>query len=192
MRALLEKAGHKIVGETDNGVDAVSMAKQLMPELVILDIGIPRLDGMEVIKRLVTLALPLKILVLSGQSAALFAARCIQAGAAGFVCKQEGLSGLTSAVNAVVSGYNYYPSALLRARPDNGASTPDQEMIERLSHREMTVLKYLANGHSNQDIGEQMYISNKTVSTYKTRLLMKLNARSLVDLIDFAKRNALV
>ncbi|MCY1409414.1 putative transcriptional regulator [compost metagenome] len=65
-------------------------------------------------------------------------------------------------------------------------------MIERLSHREMTVLKYLANGHSNQDIGEQMYISNKTVSTYKTRLLMKLNARSLVDLIDFAKRNALV
>ncbi|RFQ13782.1 DNA-binding response regulator, partial [Pseudomonas sp. ATCC 13867] len=74
----------------------------------------------------------------------------------------------------------------------NNGQLDDQELIQRLSDREMAVLQYLANGYSNKEISEQMFISNKTVSTYKTRLLLKLNAHSLVDLIEFAKRNALV
>ncbi len=69
MKMLLEAEGHQIVGDTDNGVDAISLGRELKPDLVILDIGIPRLDGLEVISRLMVLALPLKILVLTGQSA---------------------------------------------------------------------------------------------------------------------------
>ncbi len=84
MKMLLEAEGHQIVGDTDNGVDAISLGRELKPDLVILDIGIPRLDGLEVISRLMVLALPLKILVLTGQSASLFALRSMQAGAAGF------------------------------------------------------------------------------------------------------------
>ncbi|KAF1004046.1 MAG: Virulence factors putative positive transcription regulator BvgA [Pseudomonas sp.] len=99
MRVLLEKEGHSIVGETDNGVDALSLARELTPALVVLDIGIPKLDGLEVIGRLTALNLPIKTLVLTGQSASLFAMRCMQAGAAGFVCKQDGLTELLSAVN---------------------------------------------------------------------------------------------
>ncbi len=101
MKMLLEAEGHQIVGDTDNGVDAISLGRELKPDLVILDIGIPRLDGLEVISRLMVLALPLKILVLTGQSASLFALRSMQAGAAGFVCKQGGLAELVTAVNAV-------------------------------------------------------------------------------------------
>ncbi|KAB0759883.1 response regulator transcription factor, partial [Pseudomonas aeruginosa] len=80
MKMLLEAEGHQIVGDTDNGVDAISLGRELKPDLVILDIGIPRLDGLEVISRLMVLALPLKILVLTGQSASLFALRSMQAG----------------------------------------------------------------------------------------------------------------
>lgn len=192
MRVLLEAEGHVVVGETDNGVDALSMVKDVAPELVVLDIGIPRLDGLEVISRITAFELPLKILVLTGQSASLFAMRCMQAGASGFVCKQGGLAELISAVSAVVAGYNYFPSTAIRQTRRNSGQLDDQELIQRLSDREMAVLQYLANGYSNKEISEQMFISNKTVSTYKTRLLLKLNAHSLVDLIEFAKRNALV
>ncbi|HEJ1195200.1 TPA: response regulator transcription factor [Pseudomonas aeruginosa] len=191
MKMLLEAEGHLIVGDTDNGVDAISLGRELKPDLVILDIGIPRLDGLEVISRLMVLALPLKILVLTGQSASLFALRSMQAGAAGFVCKQGGLAELVTAVNAVASGYSYFPSSAMRP-VQQGAYSDDVELLGRLSDREVSVLQYLSQGYSNKQISEQMFISNKTVSTYKARLLLKLNAGSLVDLIEFAKRNTLI
>ncbi|MGU3880886.1 response regulator [Pseudomonas aeruginosa] len=191
MKMLLEAEGHQIVGDTDNGVDAISLGRELKPDLVILDIGIPRLDGLEVISRLMVLALPLKILVLTGQSASLFALRSMQAGAAGFVCKQGGLAELVTAVNAVASGYSYFPSSAMRP-VQQGAYSDDVELLGRLSDREVSVLQYLSQGYSNKQISEQMFISNKTVSTYKARLLLKLNAGSLVDLIEFAKRNSLI
>ncbi|HBN9560424.1 response regulator [Pseudomonas aeruginosa] len=191
MKMLLEAEGHQIVGDTDNGVDAISLGRELKPDLVILDIGIPRLDGLEVISRLMVLALPLKILVLTGQSASLFALRSMQAGAAGFVCKQGGLAELVTAVNAVASGYSYFPSSAMRP-VQQGAYSDDVELLGRLSDREVSVLQYLSQGYSNKQISEQMFISNKTLSTYKARLLLKLNAGSLVDLIEFAKRNTLI
>ncbi|HHW2394058.1 TPA: response regulator [Pseudomonas aeruginosa] len=191
MKMLLEAEGHQIVGDTDNGVDAISLGRELKPDLVILDIGIPRLDGLEVISRLMVLALPLKILVLTGQSASLFVLRSMQAGAAGFVCKQGGLAELVTAVNAVASGYSYFPSSAMRP-VQQGAYSDDVELLGRLSDREVSVLQYLSQGYSNKQISEQMFISNKTVSTYKARLLLKLNAGSLVDLIEFAKRNTLI
>lgn len=191
MKMLLEAEGHQIVGDTDNGVDAISLGRELKPDLVILDIGIPRLDGLEVISRLMVLALPLRILVLTGQSASLFALRSMQAGAAGFVCKQGGLAELVTAVNAVASGYSYFPSSAMRP-VQQGAYSDDVELLGRLSDREVSVLQYLSQGYSNKQISEQMFISNKTVSTYKARLLLKLNAGSLVDLIEFAKRNTLI
>lgn len=191
MKMLLEAEWHQIVGDTDNGVDAISLGRELKPDLVILDIGIPRLDGLEVISRLMVLALPLKILVLTGQSASLFALRSMQAGAAGFVCKQGGLAELVTAVNAVASGYSYFPSSAMRP-VQQGAYSDDVELLGRLSDREVSVLQYLSQGYSNKQISEQMFISNKTVSTYKARLLLKLNAGSLVDLIEFAKRNTLI
>ncbi|MBH9304807.1 response regulator transcription factor [Pseudomonas aeruginosa] len=191
MKMLLEAEGHQIVGDTDNGVDAISLGRELKPDLVILDIGIPRLDGLEVISRLMVLALPLKILVLTGQSASLFALRSMQAGAAGFVCKQGGLAELVTAGNAVASGYSYFPSSAMRP-VQQGAYSDDVELLGRLSDREVSVLQYLSQGYSNKQISEQMFISNKTVSTYKARLLLKLNAGSLVDLIEFAKRNTLI
>ncbi|MBF8722705.1 MULTISPECIES: response regulator transcription factor [Pseudomonas] len=190
VRMLLENQDYKIVGESDNGVDAMQMIRETRPDLVILDIAIPKLDGLEVLSRFQSMALPLKVLVLTAQSPALFAIRCMQSGAAGYVGKQEDLSELLSAIKAVLSGYNYFPSQAV-----NGSlaeSNTEIRLFRQVNDRELMVLQLFAQGRSNKDIAKGMFLSNKTVSTYKKRLMQKLQVQTLVDLIDVAKRNALV
>jgi len=191
VRMLMERHGYDVAAETDNGVDALQLAKEHRPDVIILDIGIPKLDGLEVITRLAMCTPNAKVLVLTSQAPGHFSMRCMQAGAAGYVCKQQELTELLSAIKAVLSGYSYFPNqALHKARCVLNGGT-ETEMVERLSGREMMVLQQLAKGRSNKEIADSMFLSNKTVSTYKTRLLHKLNARSLVDLIELANRHGL-
>ncbi|KNC16496.1 MULTISPECIES: response regulator transcription factor [Pseudomonas] len=192
VRMILENEGYCVVGESDNGVDAMQMVRECQPDLLILDISIPKLDGLEVLTRFHGMNVPFKILVLTAQAPALFAIRCMQSGAAGFVCKQEALSELISAVRAVFSGYNYFPSqALIPSREDDG-QLQELELFKAINDRELMVLQLFAQGRSNKEIATGMFLSNKTVSTYKKRLMQKLQANSLVELIEMAKRNALV
>lgn len=190
VRMLLENQGYKIVGESDNGVDAIQLIREARPNLVILDIAIPRLDGLEVLARLQSLALPMKVLVLTAQSPALFAIRCMHSGASGYVCKQEDLSELISAIKAVLAGYNYFPSQVLQGETESSRS--ELGLFRQVNDRELMVLQLFAQGRSNKEIASGMFLSNKTVSTYKKRLMQKLRVSTLVDLIDVAKRNALV
>ncbi|MGE7992205.1 response regulator [Pseudomonas sp. NPDC089554] len=190
VRMLLENQNYKIVGESDNGVDAMQMVRETRPDLVILDISIPKLDGLEVLSRFQSMSLPIKVLVLTAQSPAIFAIRCMHSGASGYVCKQEDLSELLSAIKAVLSGYNYFPSQAIQ--PSQEVSTQDLDLFRQVNDRELMVLQLFAQGRSNKDIAEGMFLSNKTVSTYKKRLMQKLRAASLVDLIEVAKRNTLV
>ena len=190
VRMLMERHGYDVVAETDNGVDALQLTRQHLPDIVVLDIGIPKLDGLEVIARMAAFSPGSKVLVLTSQSPGNFSMRCMQAGAAGYVCKQQELTELLSAIKAVLSGYSYFPNQAMHASRGRGACS-EIDMVNRLSAREMTVLQQLARGRSNKEIADSMYLSNKTVSTYKSRLLLKLNARSLVDLIELAQRQGL-
>ncbi|HDS1736083.1 response regulator transcription factor [Pseudomonas sp. BP8] len=191
VRMLMERHGYEVVAESDNGVDALQLTRDYLPDIVVLDIGIPKLDGLEVIGR-IHLASPCsKVLVLTSQAPGHFSMRCMQAGAAGYVCKQQELTELLSAIKAVLSGYSYFPNQALHKTRGSLNRGTETEMVDRLSAREMMVLQQLARGKSNKDIADSMFLSNKTVSTYKTRLLLKLNARSLVDLIELAQRHGL-
>ncbi|AKT31326.1 response regulator transcription factor [Pseudomonas syringae pv. actinidiae] len=192
VRMLLENENYTVVGETDNGVDAMQMVRECMPDLIILDISIPKLDGLEVLARFSTMGLPSKILVLTSQTPNLFAIRCMQSGASGYVCKQEDLSELLSSVKAVLSGYNYFPSQALACAVREDGMTSELELFKLVNDRELMVLQLFAQGRSNKEIAKGMFLSNKTVSTYKTRLMQKLKTRTLVELIEMAKRNALV
>lgn len=192
VRMLMERHGYDIVGETDNGVAALQLVRDYLPDIVVLDIGIPKLDGLEVIARVTGISPRSRVLVLTSQAPGHFSMRCMQAGAAGYVCKQQELTELLSAIKAVLSGYSYFPNQALHKSRGRLGSGSETEMVDRLSAREMTVLQQLARGRSNKEIAESMFLSNKTVSTYKTRLLLKLNARSLVDLIELAQRHSLV
>ncbi|MFJ4344054.1 response regulator [Pseudomonas sp. NPDC089401] len=190
VRMLLENQHYKVVGESDNGVDAMQMIRETEPDLVILDISIPKLDGLEVLSRFQAMALPLKVLILTAQSPALFAVRCMHSGAAGYVCKAEDLGELLSAIKAVLAGYNYFPSQAIHG--DHETADADLRLFRLVNDRELMVLQLFAQGRSNKEIAKGMFLSNKTVSTYKKRLMQKLQVDTLVDLIEIAKRNALV
>lgn len=192
IRMLLENENYEVVGETDNGVDAMQMVRECMPDLIILDISIPKLDGLEVLARFNAMNLPSKILVLTAQAPSLFAIRCMQSGASGYVCKQEDLSELVSSVKAVLSGYNYFPSQALAVSIKKEGDPNEIERFKLVNDRELMVLQLFAQGRTNKEIAKGMFLSNKTVSTYKTRLMQKLKAKTLVELIEMAKRNSLV
>ncbi|WP_089392296.1 response regulator transcription factor [Pseudomonas delhiensis] len=189
IKVLLQQEGHEIVGETGNGVEAVSIVRAHAPEIVILDIGIPQLNGLEVISRVKTMSPKPRILILTSQPAELFAARCLKAGANGFITKDESLTELQRAIKALISGYSFFPDIVLNTDNPSSTNSSESELLKSLSNREIMVLKRLVIGQSNIEIARDLLLSNKTVSTYKTRLIMKLNATSLVDLIEIAKRN---
>jgi len=192
VRVLLEPQGYEIVGEADNGIEALRLAREQLPDVVILDIGIPRLDGLQVITRLRTMGSSVRVLVLTSLGTESIASRCMQAGASGFISKDEDLSDLAGAVKAMLSGYSFFPHEMFGASPDGRGQQSEQRMLASLSNRELMVLQQLAQGLTNKQIADAMMLSNKTISTYKTRLLQKLNAKSLVALLEFAKRNAVI
>ncbi|MBX7277186.1 response regulator transcription factor [Pseudomonas sp. ERGC3:05] len=192
VRLLLEREQFEVVAEADNGADAVQMARKYEPQLILLDIAMPSLDGLEVINRISAMKLSSKILVLTSLSATYYAMRCIKAGAAGYISKTDELSEVSKAIKALMSGYTFFPNLAGNSVRRSDLDSTELEMIRGLSDRELIILQQLSRGMSNKEIGDAMLLSNKTVSTYKTRLIEKLNVKSVVYLAEFAKRNSLI
>ena len=188
IRLLLERERFKVVGETGNGVDAVQLARQLQPDIVILDIGLPGLDGMEVIKRLNLLEPAPRIMVLTGQPSDLYVRRCMDAGISAFVHKDEDIEAVIFAVKAMVKGYSTFPDLTI----NRNMLESESARLASLSNREVEVLRRLSSGENNKHIGETMRLSAKTISTYKGRIMDKLKTESLVEMVDLAKRNNVI
>jgi len=191
LRLMMEADRHEVVGEADNGPDALLQVRQCKPDLMILELSIPRLGGLEVLQRLVAQDSPVKVLVLTSQDSEYFAGRCLTAGAAGFVSKQEDPQAVREAVRAIAQGHSYFPSHALGS-VSAAEEAGHGDLLKGLSVRELSVLQLLARGLSNIAIADQLSISDKTVSTYKVRLMQKLHAKSLVELIDIGRRHGLV
>jgi two-component system response regulator EvgA len=188
IKLLLASEGFDVVAETDNGADALALVETLCPSTLILDIGIPAVDGLTVISNVVAKHLAVKIIVLTGLPPSHLAERCRQMGAHGFVSKQNELAELVHAVRAVRADEAYFPDLPCLPQRLDG-TTQEHELLQRLSIRELRVMQQLVQGMSNKEIADSMRLSAKTVSTYKTRLLLKLNVSSLVDLYEFSKRH---
>jgi two-component system response regulator EvgA len=189
---LLRQDRLEVIGQADNGLDAVRLARECVPDIMILDITLPGLDGLEVIARTRTMERPAKVLVLTSQQADYFSLRCMRAGAVGFVSKSDDLDELSKAVMAVLSGFTYFPAVAFSSVNRQDMQATEAQRIASLSDRELMILQQLARGMSNKAIGEAMLLSNKTISTYKTRLIEKLRVKSQVDLADIARRNQLI
>ncbi|AVO61313.1 response regulator transcription factor [Pseudomonas chlororaphis] len=192
IKALLLKEKIEVIAEGANGAEALRLARELQPDLIVLDISMPQLDGLEVIHRLASFGVKSKILVLTSLSPQFYATRCMNAGAAGFVSKTNDLNDLSRAVQLLMSGYTFFPNLANSSVRRSDAQGSEADIIACLSDREMLILQQLSQGYSNKEIGEAMLLSNKTISAYKTRLIEKLNVKSVVALADFAKRNDLI
>lgn len=189
---LLEKSGHKVIGQAHSGVNVITLARSLAPDLVILDIDMPQLDGFSVLKRLCVGPERIKIIVFSGLDANRYAIRCSRAGASGFVSKDGHLDDLLSAVQIVLAGYTLFPTTDLSSVDKSSWRGSEEALIRTLSNRELIVLRHLVRGHRIKDIAEELMLSEKTTSTYKARLIAKLQVNNFLELVELAKRNSLV
>lgn len=178
--------------ESSNGAEALQTILTKSPRLVVLDLNILRLSGLELLSRLQRDQSPSRVVVFTSCEPRFYVDRCMRAGALGFVSKTDNLQELRKAVQALMSGYTYFPRLGISPVNLDPLQLNELQMIEKLSDRELTTLQYLAHGYGNQKIAEVMLLSPKTISTYKTRLIEKLNVKSLVHLVDFAKRNQLI
>lgn len=160
-------------------------------DLVILDIEMTGTDGFVLLKRIRNLNKDIKVLFLSSKSEAFYAGRAIRAGANGFVSKRKDLGEIYNAVEMILTGYSFFPSETVSFINHLGSRT-GAAVDMPLSNREVTVLRYLANGLSNKEIADQLLLSNKTISAHKSNIFSKLGVQSIVELIDYAKAHELL
>jgi len=188
IRSMLEKEGHCVLAETGEGLSLFQLVKDCNPDGLIVDIDLPDINGIDVIMKLRSTGFRLPVLVMSGKNADYYAAESIKAGANGFVSKQNHLDDLSNAIKAIFSGYSYFPFRVNLTNLDP-RNNEDGKKIQLLSKREFEVLKFLAEGKEIVAIACRMKISNKTVSTYKARLMDKLGLKNQRDLLEFTRRN---
>ncbi|MBS3046382.1 response regulator transcription factor [Enterobacter mori] len=189
LRMQLEKVlGIATIEEAENGQVAIDYVRSEPFDLIVIDLDLPRINGLELINRIHAMDPHIKLLVLSGQDEAVYAGRAMQAGAHGFVSKQNEMSEFVRAVELVLAGYSCFPQNLLLASR-KGRPVENVQAGSNLTDKELAILRYLANGLSNKQISERLFISNKTVSTHKTRIMNKLKVSTLVELVDYARRN---
>ncbi|MEX5687665.1 Virulence factors putative positive transcription regulator BvgA [compost metagenome] len=192
VKILLGQEGFKQIYEVSNGNEVLPMIREHKPELVILDLIMPSLDGLEVLARIQSGDVPCRVVVFTSQEGLFYQGRCMCAGAVAYVSKANDLEHLHKAVQAVMAGYSYFARLPSSSVLLNSLQRSEKELIDKLSDRELTIFQYLARGLSNKAIAEIMNLSHKTVSTYKTRTIEKLNVESPVHLRDFAMRNHLI
>lgn len=174
--------------EADNGQATIQIVKDSAPGLVILDIDIPKINGLDVIPRIRAIQPSIRILVVSGQDQSVFAPRVKTAGANGYVSKAQEISEIIRCVEAILAGYTVFPNTEGPQAPRLERVTQNVDRLNRLSDKEIVIMQMLARGMSNKEIGEALFISNKTVSTHKTRIMGKLEVQTLVELVDFARQ----
>ena len=188
IRQSLLPIGFESVGETADGIDALRMIESLMPDIVILDIGLEKLDGLTVLKRITREKLDVRVLVFTSQSKDSYATRCLQAGASGFVSKSEPIGTLTKAIKTVADGYVFFPKD---AMPLLGRANTTGD-LDSLTDRELQILKLLAEGSSNGEIAARLSLSSKTISGHKVNIQSKLGVASVIELADIARRHHLI
>ena len=192
IRIVLQAEGFKEIHEASNGNEVVALIREHQPKLVVLDLRLPALDGLEVMTRIRANDLDCRVLVFSTHDPLFYQERCLRAGAMAYVTKTNQLQQLHNAIQAVMSGYTYFSALPDSASTLNAVQITEKQMIDQLSDRELNIFEQLGQGKPNKTIAEDMHLSHKTVSTYKTRLMKKLGISSAVHLRDFAKRNHLI
>jgi len=194
LRRIVEESGDmEVIAEAADGREAIQQAHKQLPDVAVIDISMPVLDGLEVISQLRNYYPKLPILILTMHEEGQYVVRAIEAGAMGYITKQSAPEQLVKAIRKVHSGSRFVTDEAAEAlalRVAKGAH--GQSPLDSLSMRELQVLRRLAMGHTNREIASVYHISIKTVDTYRSRLLKKLNLRNNAELSRFAIQNRLI
>lgn len=194
IRRVLEEANDiRVIAEAANGLEAIKEFNRVHPDVAIVDISMPVMDGLDTCKQLRSLYPDARILILTVHPEEQYAVRLLRAGALGYITKGSSTKELHDAVQLVAKGQRFLPEkgkdAILLQLLDLEKYPAS---LETLSDRELQVLCLLARGYKMKDIAGTLHLSVKTIETYRSRILAKLHFRSNADLILFARQNKLV
>jgi len=197
IRALLGLvADIEVVGEATNGKEALEKVAELAPDVVLMDLAMPIMGGLEATRRIRRQFPATKVLALTQYDDSEYVVPVIEAGARGFVTKMAAFSELTSAIQAVYKGDSFLsPSAaaaLVQECQQKTNAEGETDPYQQLTDREREVLKLVVEGHTAREIADMLVVSHKTVEWYKTSLMNKLNIHNRTDLIKFAIRRAII
>jgi DNA-binding NarL/FixJ family response regulator len=195
IRGLLEGlAGIEVAGEAGDGHEALRLAEALRPDVVLLDIGMPGLNGLEVAARLAKLDPAMRVVILSMHTSEEYVLQALRAGAAGYLLKGAAVAELELAVRAVARGETYLSPAVSKRVVDEyvsrtgGAADP----LAVLTPRQREVMQLVAEGHTSKDIAQQLGLSYRTVETHRNQLMRRLDIHDLTGLVRFAVRVGMV
>jgi DNA-binding NarL/FixJ family response regulator len=187
---LREQAGWEVVGEADDGLEAIRIAEALRPQVAVVDVEMPKMGGAEAARGIRSVSGDTRIVALSMYADAHYQERMRQAGASAYVLKNEAIDDLVAAIRAVLRGESFPTAAVPRA---TGVSLRSAQLDqEALSEREREVLRMLAQGRGTKEIAQALGISPKTVETYRSRLANKLGIDNLSGLVRFAIRAGII
>jgi two-component system, NarL family, response regulator NreC len=197
LRALLERQNNfEIVGEAENGREAVSLSASLLPEVVVIDVGMPLLNGIEATKALLKQSPLTGVVILSVHSDESYVMRALQAGARAYLLKDSAASDLLSAIDAVSRGKSFFSSAIHHLLAEDYVRVLRQkgavDSYELLTTREREILQLLAEGKTNKEVAATLFISPYTVETHRSNILEKLGLHSAAELILYAVRKGII
>jgi len=194
LKALLESEDNiQVIAEADTGQQAIKLGVELQPDIIVMDIGLPDMNGVSAIQAIREKNRKSKIIVLSMYAHKEVVLKSIEAGCDGYVPKSSAHTDLLDAIHTVLDGKRFlHPTAATALVESITGNQPLQEKFEDLSKREQEVLKLTAKGFNSREIGEKLYLSAKTIETYRQRAMEKLNLEHRSDLIEFAIKAGLL
>ncbi len=196
LKALLEaEPDLRVVGEASNGREAVDKAKQLKPDVIVMDLSMPELDGLEATKEIAGMKQGTRVLVLTMHTEEEYLLPVLEAGGSGYVRKTSADEDLTNAIRTVSRDEVFlYPNAakLLLQGYRVKRQPKEEDPLDRLSDRERDVMAMTAEGFTSSEIGEKLFISPKTVDTYRSRIMEKLQLNHRSELVRFALQTGLL
>jgi two-component system, NarL family, response regulator NreC len=195
LRALLEdEPGLEVVGEASSGEEVIALTEKLRPDIVLMDIGMPGIDGIEATRTIKNAFENIQVLVLSVYEDESLLREAIKVGAAGYIIKRAAEEELISAIQAVSRGDMYIHPAITRLLFSQHpvVDHSEESNLESLSPRELEVLSYLARGYTNRQIAETLYISTRTVESHRANIMGKLGIKNRIELVEYAKKYGLM
>lgn len=196
LRSLLEGRGFEISGETDNGRDAIAMAGEQLPDVILMDIGLPKLRGIEAARRIKKEHPRIKIIILTIHSNEKYIYESLDAGADAYLAKETVSDDLVEAINAVMKGEIYigsnFPGDILENYRRMKRVGKKGDEFSRLTNREKEILQHIAEGLTSQRIAEELFLSRKTVDNHRANIMKKLDLHDTASLVRYAVRIGLV
>ena len=196
LRGLVEQAGLSVVAEAADGLEAIRLIEEHRPDLVIMDIGMPHLNGIEVAARSQKLDRPPRVIILSMHADESYIIRALAAGARAYLLKDATDEDLLPALRAVASGRNYFSAAVTTLLVEDYVRTLQKrglsDSYHLLTDREKEVLHLLAEGRSNKEVATLLALGLSTVETHRANLMQKLNLHNTAEIVLYAVRKGLI